>query len=105
MNRKQFIAKLKKELNILFNPVIKITVTQKDNTIELGFWRDLEVLAIYTIRNIQYNEEYLQHIIEKVKIIHDGYLLGRIVERKIMWEELSLQIQHEENLNLCKKED
>jgi len=97
MNKRQFISKLKKELNTLFNPEIKITVIHKDNTIELGFWRDFEVIATYTIHNIQYNEEYLQHLIHKVEIMEQGYILGRILERKIMLEELS-QIQNDEKV-------
>jgi hypothetical protein len=97
MNKRQFISKLQKELNALFNPEIKVTITQKDNTIELGFWRDLEVLAIYTIHNIQYNEEYLHNLIKKVEIMQQGYILGRILERKIMLEELS-QIQNDEDV-------
>ena len=97
MNKQQFVSKLEKELNAMFNPEIKITVIQKDNTIELGFWRDLEVIATYTIHNMKYSEKYLQHLIGKVKIMEQGYIIGRILERKIMLEELS-QIQNDEEV-------
>ena len=97
MNKKQFVSKLKKELNAMFNPEIEITVTQKDNTIALEFWRHNEVIATYTIHNIKYNEEYLQHLINKVEIMQQGYIIGRILERKIMLEELS-QIQNDEEV-------
>jgi len=88
MNKRQFISKLQKELNAIFGPECEVVVTQdKDGTIEVGFWRN-ELLGFYTIENVTHNEECLQKQIGIAKIVNRGFILGRILERKIMIDEL-----------------
>jgi len=88
MNKRQFIAKLKKELNSIFNHEIEVEIGKDENgVIVVSFWKN-GLLGFYTIDSIEYNDEYLQKQVGIAKIIHDGYLLGRTVERKMTIDKL-----------------
>jgi len=101
MNKHQFISKLQKELNAIFNPECEVEVRQCKSDIIVRFYRKTELehltisesLGYYSIHHVEYNEKRLLIEKERANIIKLGYTMGRAVERSILLDRIQNVIE------------